>query len=353
MGAARPRCSAPSRSGDAAIRRTAFALAAVCAVAAPAALRAAAAGPKLALPLACQIGSTCEVQHYVDRDPGAGAVDYRCGHRTYDKHNGVDIRLLDLAAQRRGVAVLAAAPGRVARLRDGVPDISVRAPGAPSVSGRECGNGVVLDHGDGWETQYCHMAKGSIAVKVGDEVKAGTPLGRVGLSGDTEFPHVHITVRRGGQIVDPFAPDPARGPAACSATASLQGSMWTPQAARALAYKTGAILNAGLAAGPVSNDIIEQGDIAAPTAASPAVVAYMRVIEPQTGDQLELVLRGPGGDVLASEKLAPLDHDMAQTWAMVGRRRPPGGWPAGRYQAQLTVWRAGKPVMRKDVAATL
>src|SRR5689334_24736349 len=123
---------------------------ALAALAAPAAhLRAEGEGPRLALPIACEVGRTCEVQHYVDRDPGPGVLDYRCGHRTYDKHNGVDIRLLDMAAQRRGVNVLAAAAGRVARLRDGKPDVSVRAAGAPSVSGQECGNGVVIDHGEG------------------------------------------------------------------------------------------------------------------------------------------------------------------------------------------------------------
>src|SRR5687767_9768954 len=75
--------------------------------------------PSLGFPLACELGRTCEIQHYVDRDPSPATKDYRCGLKTYDKHNGIDIRLLDMAAQRAGVAVLAAAPGRVARLRDG------------------------------------------------------------------------------------------------------------------------------------------------------------------------------------------------------------------------------------------
>ena len=48
-----------------------------------------------------------------------------------------------------GVDVLAAAPGRVSRLRDGVADVSVKAAGATSIKGAECGNGVVIDHGDG------------------------------------------------------------------------------------------------------------------------------------------------------------------------------------------------------------
>jgi hypothetical protein len=318
----------------------------------PALSRAAGEGPRLAFPLACEIGRTCEVQHYVDRDPGPGALDYRCGRRTNDKHDGIDIRLPDMAAQRRGVAVLAVAPGRVARLRDGVPDISVKAPGAPPVAGRECGDGVVVDHGDGWETQYCHLAQGSIRVKVGDQVQAGTPLGRVGLSGDTEFPHLHVTVRHAGQVVDPFAPQPASG-ARCSAAASLAASLWTPAAARALAYKAGVILNAGFAGDRVTNEAVEAGGVAPPTAASPALVAYMRVIEPQQGDELEITVRRPDGTVLAAGRLPPLDRDKAQYFAVVGRKRPPAGWPRGRYVAELKVWRAGRAALQKTVATVL
>lgn len=324
-------------------------LASVAAVAAcaPAVPRAAAEGPKLALPIACEVGRTCEVQHYVDRDPGPGARDYRCGGRTYDKHSGVDIRVPDMAAQRRGVDVLAAAPGRVARVRDGVTDISVRAPEAPSVKGQECGNGVVIDHGDGWETQYCHMAQGSVRVKPGDEVKAGTPIGRVGLSGDTEYPHVHMTVRHAGQVVDPFSP---AGPAdACAATAS----MWTPQAAKALAYKPGVIFNAGFAGAPVSYLEVEDGRIPPATRTSPVIAVYMLVIGPQKGDVVEIGLRDPSGRERPPQRLAPLDRDKSQFFAALQREPPPGGWPAGTYVADLKVLRDGKPALVRWVEMTL
>lgn len=321
---------------------------AAVAASAPVLTYAAGDGPKLAFPLACRIGQTCEIQHYVDRDPGPGALDYHCGHRTYDKHGGVDIRILDMAAQRRGVDVLAAAPGKVARLRDGVPDISVRTRGLQSVSGQECGNGVVIDHGDGWETQYCHLAQGSLKVKVGDVVKAGTPIGRVGLSGQTEFPHLHISVRHDGQMVDPFAPAAAMG--TCGAPG---GSMWTPQAATALAYKAGVIFNSGFAGQAVTNDDVEAGGVAAPTSASPVVVAYMRVSEPQKGDELEITLSGPDGKTLATQRLPPLDKDKAQYFAMVGRKRPPSGWTGGRYVAEFKVWRGGKAAMQKRLEMRL
>jgi hypothetical protein len=164
-------------------RLAVLALLAGCAPAAP---KAAPEGPRLVMPIACAIGTTCEVQHYVDRAAGPGLSDYRCGRRTYDGHDGVDIRLPDLAAMKAGGAVLAAADGRVARLRDGLADVSVTAVGAPIVAGQECGNGVVIDHGGGWETQYCHLAQGSVRVKVGDAVRAGQARAGGGGGGDKE-----------------------------------------------------------------------------------------------------------------------------------------------------------------------
>ena len=310
--------------------------------------RAAPPPPALAFPLACQIGRTCEVQHYVDRDAGPGVRDYKCGARTYDKHNGIDIRLLDMTAQRAGVDVLAAAPGRVARLRDGVADISIRAPGAPSVAGQECGNGVVIDHGDGWETQYCHVAKGSVRVKVGDTVAAGAPLAKVGLSGDTEFPHLHFTVRHAGVVIDPFAPDMSK-PAACTA----QTPLWGASAVRQMPYKAGAILNAGFAGGPVKMEDVETGGIAAPGPASAYVVAYVRAIELEAGDTIEMVLTGPGGVNLANATTPPLDHAKAQYVNFVGKKRPATGWPRGVYSARILVHRGGAVVLDRRVQTTL
>lgn len=297
--------------------------------------------PSLGFPLACELGRTCEIQHYVDRDAGPGTRDYRCGLKTYDKHNGVDIRLLDMAAQRAGVAVLAAAAGKVTATRDGVADVSVRTGGAASVAKIECGNGVVIDHGGGWSTQYCHMAKGSIAVKKDQVVAAGTPIGRVGLSGATEFPHLHVMVRHDGQVVDPFAPDMT---AACGAP---QTPLWAPAVAAKMTYRAGAVLNAGFTSIQPTMDQVEAGGLPRVGPDAPMLLAYARGIALLPGDLVELELKGPDGALIAKSQRQPLANWRAQDLVYVGRKRPATGWPKGTYVADYRVIRQGKPALSR------
>ena len=304
--------------------------------------------PSLAFPLACEPGRTCEIQHYVDRDPGPATRDYRCGLQTYEKHSGIDIRVPDMAAQRRGVNVLAAAPGRVARLRDGVVERGVGQPGAADVNTQECGNGVVIDHGGGWESQYCHMARGSVAVKVGDTVAAGRPLGKVGLSGKTEFPHLHITVRHNGQVVDPFAPDMS-DPASCAAQAPL----WSPQAAAKMAYRPGAVLNAGFTEAQVTMADVENAAVPAFTSASPWLIVYVRAIALLPGDETELILKAPDGTVLTQARNPALARWRAQDLRLIGKRRPATGWPRGVYTADYRIWRGGKAAVSRQITLRL
>ncbi|MES2895151.1 MAG: M23 family metallopeptidase [Pseudomonadota bacterium] len=307
-------------------------------------------GPRLSFPLDCVVGETCAVQNHVDVDPGPGVKDYRCGTQTYEKHGGVDIRLLDMAAQRRGVNVLAAAPGRVTRLRDGVADVSVKIAGPASVAGQECGNGLVIDHGGGWETQYCHLAQGGMMVKQGDTVTAGQPIARVGLSGNTEYPHLHLSVRKAGVMVDPYRPQAA--PGTCDAASPGVG-LWDPPAAKAVAYRPGAVLNAGFTGAQPTMEAVEAGGVEAHSAAAPALIAYVRAINLQAGDVQSLSVVDPAGGVLVENTLAPLDRAKAQYLFYVGKRTPAGGWRSGRYTASYVVTRAGKPVLKRSFELAL
>lgn len=81
----------------------------------------------------------------------------------------------------------------------------VRAAGAGVVvqAGRAGGYGnmVVIDHGGGLETRYAHLS--GIDVREGQRIPAGAPLGRVGSTGRSTGPHLHLEVRRDGQPIDP------------------------------------------------------------------------------------------------------------------------------------------------------
>jgi hypothetical protein len=298
---------------------------------------------KLGLPIDCVLGQTCEIQNYVDRDPSTSSKDYMCGSNSYEAHSGVDFRIPDMAAQRRGVAVVAAAAGRVLRVRDGVADVSVKTLSPGSVSGRECGNGLVIDHGGGLTTQYCHMAKGSISVQSGTQVRAGEKLGLVGLSGNTEYPHLHFTVRRGDTVVDPFAPAAGTG-----ATCGGGQSMWQDRLGPSIGYKAGTIINAGFASGPVTMGLVEQGGIASPDAASGAIIAYVRAINLRAGDVQEFTLRAPNGAFLAKHTAPPLSASQAQRLLFIGKNRPQTGWLRGRYVAKYGVVRGGRTIMQRE-----
>lgn len=77
--------------------------------------------------------------------------------------------------------------------------------GIVSFSGvkRGYGNTVIVDHGDGYQTLYAHNQRN--VVRVGDVVRAGQELAKVGSSGRSTGAHLHFEVHVNGRPVNPMA----------------------------------------------------------------------------------------------------------------------------------------------------
>lgn len=56
------------------------------------------------------------------------------------------------------------------------------------------GNYVMIDHGNSEYSLYAHLQPGSVPVHVGDRVKAGEVIGKLGSSGNSTEPHLHFHV---------------------------------------------------------------------------------------------------------------------------------------------------------------
>jgi murein DD-endopeptidase MepM/ murein hydrolase activator NlpD len=63
------------------------------------------------------------------------------------------------------------------------------------------GNIVRIDHGNGLVGSYAHLQGAD--VREGQEITAGQNIGRVGSTGRSTGPHLHVTMRRNGELVDP------------------------------------------------------------------------------------------------------------------------------------------------------
>lgn len=303
---------------------------------------------RLRLPVDCRLGEECFVQNYVDVDPSPDRLDFACGRLTYDGHQGSDFRLPDMAAMRRGAPVVAAAAGAVARVRDGVADNGKT---GGDIAGREAGNAVVIDHGNGWETQYSHLRQGSVAVRPGDLVQSGDRLGLIGLSGNTEFPHVDFMVRHNGRVIDPYTGAPfAAGPAERTACGDVSHGLWDDAAARQAAYRAVGALAAGFApeapraerardgvyAGLKSAD--GSGAWRAATLSQLGFWAELYGLRPE--DRIALQLTAPNGAVLSQGETTAPKH-LAVLFVGLAANRPPRDWPSGRYIGVVRVFRNG------------
>lgn len=309
------------------------------------------AGPALAEgillqpPVACDLTQTCYIQQYMDRDPGPGATDFTCAGLSYDGHKGTDFALPTLADMAAGVDVLAAAPGIVTGTRDGMDDLGYTPERRAELAERECGNGVVIQHEGGWQTQYCHLKQGSVAVSQNQTVETGTVLGQIGQSGNAAFPHVHLSVRDpDGTPIDPFDPD---GTLSCDTPGD--STLWQAPPA----YRPGGLLSVGFAEAIPDYARVKAGTAAVetlpPDAAAMVVFAYF--FGPRQGDILRLAITGPKGKVITQN--IDLTKDQALAFRAIGKKRASGAWMPGTYTGTATLIRNKQTLNQKTTQIIL
>ncbi|MEP4196705.1 MAG: M23 family metallopeptidase [Aliishimia sp.] len=276
----------------------------------------------------------CYVQYYLDQDPTSNANDHTCGNLTYDTHSGTDFALRSWQEMISGVRVTASAPGVVKAVRDGMTD-KVFDPdtGSAALEGRDCGNGVVIAHEDGWETQYCHLRKDSVQVKSGDIIDTGDPLGLVGMSGRASFPHIHLSVRKDGVKIDPYSP---HATATCGVPSE---TLWdTP-----IAYQPGGLIAAGFASSVPEYDDIKAGTAHSDKLAAdvPAIVFWGFAFGSQVGDIMRLSITNADAVTVFTTDFE-IERAQAQFFRAGGRKTANADWfKPGRYEGVAQLLRKG------------
>lgn len=298
----------------------------------------------LTSPIDCDLGTTCFIQQYMDRDPSTRAQDHRCAGLSYDGHKGTDFALPSMAMMQAGVAVLAAADGIVVGVRDGMPDTGYTPETAAAIKGRECGNRVGIEHPNGWITQYCHLKEGSITVQNGQRIVAGDPLAEIGKSGNAAFPHLHLGVRKNGETIDPFAPDNT-----LSCNAPGKDTLW----AKAPPYRPGGLIGLGFSDDVPAYDTIKDGTAHQNNlpASAPALVIWGYSFGTQTNDVLRLSINGPQGTLIAKD--IEMEKPQAQSFRAIGKKRRTADWPAGIYIGTVSLIRNGTTIETRKTQLTL
>ncbi len=118
--------------------------------------------------------------------PVEGYVTSLFGYRVHPITGQHDFHMgMDIAAQE-GTAVLSALPGTVTDR--GVSDIY--------------GNYVTVEHGRNFKTRYCHLS--GVIPSIGDNIRRGARIGKVGSTGMSTGPHLHFDVIVDGKHVNPI-----------------------------------------------------------------------------------------------------------------------------------------------------
>lgn len=293
--------------------------------------------PLFSFPAQCEVGKTCFIFKYVDADAGPGYHDFNCSLRSSDGHKGTDIAITD-PQDNTPIKVLAAADGVVVGLRDSLPDNPVGSVEFPK--GQNCGNGVRIDHGDGWTTQYCHMGNGKVKVRNGQTVKRGRVIGFLGNSGQTERPHLHFQIEKDGVPVDPFTGKLNTSKSTCAKDKVdlAARSLWTESAQNKVRlYRPYVIEYIGLSTQVLAMEtVLQRRHPVSGGAGDPLMIVYSSILGARKGTTLTMEILDPDGETFFSHSEA-YEEGRARQFRYAGKKRPDATFKSGAWTARVTI----------------
>ncbi len=290
----------------------------------------------LIFPIACTYGKDCWAVNYMDVDPTQGVQDFQCNQKSYNGHKGTDFALGSITHMNKGVDVLAAADGTILRLRDGENDHlkSESKLNKIAENKKECGNGVLIDHGQDLHIFYCHLKKGSISVKPKQKVKAGEKIAQVGQSGMAEFPHLHMGITHKGKLIDPYT-----GLSTEDGCGEIKAPLW--HEALNITYEPVVIFDGGFTSqAPDFEQIKRDGikPIRIPLN-SAAFIFWVGFYNIEEGDIVTMEIKDPNG-MIFSERTLTAEKTRARQYYFTGRKIGKVQLVSGTYSAHVRLTRS-------------
>jgi murein DD-endopeptidase len=182
------------------------------------------------------------------------------------------------------------------------------------------------------------MRKGSITVARGDRITVGTVLGLVGLSGKTEFPHLHFQVHKDKDIVDPFVGLTRSKPCGVS-----RQPLWKPGTLSHLPYQEPVVIGVGFGTAPPPKGagVAEGTGESVLSRNSGKFLLWAEIYRVKASDTLVVTIIGPDGKKFRDVKV-PIKRDLPYARRIATFRTQGNPWRAGVYRGFVSIDRGGK-----------
>lgn len=291
---------------------------------------------ELRFPVACQIMNNCWISNHVDLNDKIGAIsDYKCEAKATDNNKSTHIALNSMNAVSQNIPVVASAGGVVDFAGNG---------------GGFCGTRVTITHDKGWKTNYCHLNSQNLSVQSGQTVQTGQVLSSIGMTGQTQWPHLSFSVLRNGMIFDPFSGRSSIEGCARDADKPLWIDGINPP------YEPAAVINAGFTVGFASNQSILNGTATAATkidAKTPQLSLWSLLLNLRRGDRIELTVQTPTGRIL-NEIKQTIESDVNFYPIYFSTLKKGFIWDAGEYTGTIKITRNinGEPITSGRIVKT-